>query len=326
MMTLLFHFAALMAVIMVAGSYLARFADQLGERMGLSRSMAGILLLAVATSLPELAVSCHAVMIPAVDLAVGDMFGSCLFNLLILAVLDLTTRTRGSMLSRSAAAHAISAMSSILLTSVALLFLLVDQPWSIGRMGLGSITILFVYLLCLRLIYFDQRFERADEPPAESDPRPLWRIVTGYVLATAAILLTAPQLAELAHQLSIVTGLGGTFVGTTLVALATSLPEISTTWAAIRMGALEMAIGNILGSNSFNIVVLFAVDLCYAEPLLAAASQTHAITAASVIVITALVTLGMLYRAEKRFWIIEPDAVLVMLAVFGALALVYWSG
>lgn len=323
MASLLIQFALLTAVIVVGGSFLARFADQLGDRLGLSRSMAGILLLAVATSLPEMAVSCHAAMIPSLDLAVGDLFGSCLFNLLILAVLDLVTKTRGSMLARSAAAHALSATSSILLTAVALVFLLVDLPISLGRVGMGSTAVLVFYLVSVRLIYFDQRFERAVEAPSIESDQPFWKIVTGYMIATLVILSTAPMLAETANELALVTGLGATFIGTTLVALATSLPEISTTWAAIRMGAPELAIGNILGSNSFNIVILFAVDLCSEAPLLASVSDTHALTAAFVIVITAIASLGMLYRAEKRYWVIEPDAVAVILAVFAALAMVY---
>ncbi len=323
MTTLLIQFGVLTIVIVAAGSFLARFADQLGDRLGLSRSMAGVLLLAVATSLPEMAVSCHAAMIPAIDLAVGDLFGSCLFNLLILAVLDLVTKTRGKMLSRSAAAHALSATSGILLTAVALVFMLVDLPISLGRVGVGSTVVLVFYLASVRLIYFDQRFERAVEGSTVESDAPLWKVAGGYVLATVVILSTAPMLAETANELADVTGLGGTFIGTTLVALATSLPEISTTWAAIRMGASELAIGNILGSNSFNIVILFVVDLFSAEPLLASVSSTHALTAAAVIVTTSIASLGMLYRAEKRYWVIEPDAVAVILVVFAALAMVY---
>ena len=327
MLALFAEFTVIAIVIVIAGTYLAKFAGQLGERTGLGRLMAGIVLLAVATSLPELIVSCYAVLIPAPDLAVGDLLGSCLFNLLILAVLDLTTRTGGSMLSRSAAAHSLSAMASVLLTAVALLFLLVDLPWMIWRLGPGSMSILISYGLCLRLIYFDQQFGR--KAKTRESPKmtfPLRNVILGYATATLVIFLAAPQLVVTADQLALESGLGGTFVGTTFVALATSLPEVSTTRAALRMGAPDMAIGNIMGSNSFNIVVLFAVDLFYEKPLLASVLNTHAVTATAVIIVTSLVAMGMLYRAEKRFWLIEPDAVIVILFIVGALVLVYRAG
>lgn len=321
---LLAQFIVLAGVIVVAGTYLAKSADLLGERTGMGRSMAGLVFLAIATSLPELTVDCSAAMIPAPDLAVGDILGSCLFNLLILAVLDLATTTRGRMLSRSAAAHALSATASILLTAFTLLFLLVDFPWPFHALGPGSIVIVITYALCVRLIYFDQQFEHGDTTPEVSaGETPLRRILATYVAATLVIFAAAPWLARTADQLAQLTGLGGTFVGTTLVALSTSLPEASTTRAAIRMNAPDLAIGNILGSNSFNIVILFAVDLFYDGPLLASVSETHAITAVAVVLVTAVATMGMLYRAEKRLWLIEPDAFVVILFVVGALWLVY---
>jgi cation:H+ antiporter len=119
------------------------------------------------------------------------------------------------------------------------------------------------------------------------------------------------------------TGLGGTFIGTTLVAFATSSPEIVTTLAAVRTGAFDLAVGNIMGSNTFNMTILLAGDLFYDGSILDAASPTHAITAACVIVVTVVATLAMLYRAEKRYWLIEPDALLIISLVLGSLGLVY---
>ena len=98
---------------------------------------------------------------------------------------------------------------------------------------------------------------------------PLWAAVGGYLLATGIIFGAAPSLARTADELARVTGLGGTFVGTTLVAATTSLPEIVTTTAALRMGAVNLAIGNVFGSNTFNMVILSVADLFSPEPILA---------------------------------------------------------
>lgn len=324
MTMLIVQFVLLALVIVVAGSFLARYADQLGERTGLGRSMSGVVLLALATSLPELSVGCQAGWIGAADLAVGDLLGSSLFNLLILAVLDLTTHTAGKMLTRTTAAHALSATAGMMLTALVLLFLLVDIPFSFGWVGVGSVVIFLAYLVSLRLIYLDQQVGRLGVEEAKPvGGIPLGRIVAGYMMGTATILVAAGYLTRTADELSKVTGLGGTFVGTTLVALVTSLPEISTTLAAVRMRAYDMAVGNILGSNAFNVAALIGIDLFYGQPLLGSVSETHAVTAVAVIIVTAVLIMGLLYRAEKRYWIIEPDAGLVILLVLGAFGVLY---
>ncbi len=333
MAVLLLKFVVLAALIIIAGSYLARYADVIGERTPLGHTLAGLVLLAMATSLPELTVDCSAAWIGAPDLAVGDLFGSSLMNLLILAVLDLAFSTRGPLLSRMAAAHALSAIMSLVLTGIAMLFLLLRVDWGL-RVGPGTLAIAVTYLALLRLVYFDQQYAMA-ETPAEGPKKlrashnptiSLRRAIVGYVLSTIVVFVVAPSLADTADQLATVSGLGRTFVGTTLVALSTSLPEVVTTMAALRMGNVDMAVGNIFGSNSFNMTILFATDLFYEKPLLANVSPTHAATAASVMIITSVATASLLYRAEKRYWILEPDAALVLLLVLGALGMVYYLG
>jgi len=331
---LILEFIALAAVIIVAGAVLTRYADALGERLGMGGSLAGMVLLATATSLPELAIDCNAAAMGAPDLAVGDLFGSSLINLLILACIDLLFRTRGRMLSSMAGAHTISATMSIVLTALALLFLLLklNLPWL--PISPGTVAIFLVYMFLLRMVYFDQRFaaehgSAASEPVAEIPPPKhisTLRATIGYVAAAAVILIVAPFMAGTAEKLAEVSGLGRTFIGTTLVAVSTSLPEMVTTATAVRMGAFDLAVGNIFGSNSFNMTILLGVDLFYDGPLLASVSQAHAITATSVIVVTSVAIMGLLYRAERRYWLIEPDAALIILLVLGSLGLVYYAG
>ncbi len=327
MTALIVEFFLCSAVVIVAGTFLARFADRLGEMTGIGRSMAGVVLLALATSLPELLVGCKAVAVGAVDLGLGDLIGSSLFNLLILAILDLSTQTRGGMLSKSAASHALSAICSILLTSIVLLFLLLEAPWTFLNLGLGSWMVFVAYLFCLRLIFFDHQTSTAGRAEEEHPAAQNWKFVTaGYVLSAAVIFIAAPRLATVSDELAEATGLGGTIFGTTFVALITSLPEAVTTFTALRMGAVDMAVGNIFGSNAFNMVLLVGLDFVHEGSLLEAASATHAVTAVMVILVTTVVIQGLLYRAEKRFWIVEPDAVLVILLVVAALAIVYRIG
>ncbi len=329
---LLIEFAALSAVIVVAGTKLAHFGDIIGEWTGMGRTLVGVVLLAAATSMPEFAVDCSSAYIGLLDQGVGDLLGSSLMNLLILGLLDMVFHPRGHMLNRLSAAHAFSATMSLILTTIVLLCLMLQTPLLPGlRISGGSVVLLLTYILLMRLIYFDEKHaqqlveDEADEasgPPALS----LRRAVVGYLVCTGAIFGAAPFLASVAGVIAEETGLGGTFIGTTLLALCTSLPEAVTTWAAVRMGAYDMAVGNIFGSNTFNMAIIPAVDLFYGGSLFASVSPVHAVTATMVLLVTGVAMLGLLYRVEKKFWLIEPDSALLILLVVGALGIVFMLG
>ncbi len=330
------EFVLLAATVAVAGVFLAQAADVLAEVTGLGRLLVGSLLLAAVTSLPELSVDIAAVRHGMPDLAAGDLFGSSLMNLLILAVVDLVQRSGRRMLSREAASHALSATLGIAMTALAgLAILTAHRLPSFSLLGIGgwSWSILVAYLLGARMLFIDQRIsarlaaEAGAAAPAESFPPPKrnrrWRPVTIFLTAAAVLLVAGSRLAEAAGRLADETGLGGTFVGTTLVALSTSLPELVAAITAVRLGALDLAIGNTFGSNAFNMILFVPLDACHAGPLFAVVSQVHVVTALAVIAATAIAVLGQLYHVERRIPVCEPDAVLMLLVLTGALALVY---
>ncbi|HEX5137064.1 MAG TPA: sodium:calcium antiporter [Planctomycetota bacterium] len=323
-------FLAAGTAIVVAGSVLTRCGDAIAELTGLGRLLVGAVLVAGATSLPEVLVDINAVAREGLpDLAVGDLLGSSLMNLLILATIDFMVRSPRRMLSRMSAAHALSATMAILLTAMVAAAILVPFKHEILGIGTGVWAIGIVYFLGLRMTYFDQRFaadvagEKAPAPEVGGRKLSLKAATTGFVAAGAVIFLAAPYLAHAAGRIAELTGAGSTFIGSTLVALSTSLPELVATIAAVRMGASDLAVGNIFGSNAFNMVILLPVDLAHPGAVLADVSPAHAITALAVIIVTAVAVLGILYRAEKRIWLIEPDAALVVLLVLGALGLLY---
>ncbi len=153
----------------------------------------------------------------------------------------------------------------------------------------------------------------------------LVRALTGFAVAAAAILIAGPFMAEAAGTLAELSGLGGTFVGTTLVALSTSLPELVASLTAVRMGAFDLAVGNVFGSNAFNMVLLIPLDVVYREgSLLSAVSPNHALTCLASIVVTCVAVAGQLYQVERRTKFIEPDALLVIVLICGAIGMLYW--
>ena len=311
-------FCVIAAIVAATGVVLASSADKLGAAFGLHRSVTGFMLLAAATSLPELIVGCRIAQAGAVDMAVGGILGSCLINLLVLGVIDLLQRSRGRMLSRKAAAQALAALASILLAIIVVLAILVKESPSWSRYHFGSLMLVVVYLLTARLVYVDQNRQRknveteavADEQKQDEEKRlrPVWY----YIGATVLLLILATPLARSSQELAVLLGLSGTFFGAVFLALVTSLPEFVTTYQATRMEAEDLAIGNILGSNTFNLVILVAIDVFYHKPLFGNLGDVHAVAAAGVIVTTTIAAMGLLYRAEDRVWYLEPDATSVI--------------
>ncbi|MFP5387229.1 MAG: sodium:calcium antiporter, partial [Bacteriovoracia bacterium] len=212
-----------------AATFLVKFADQIADATKLGRLLVGSLFLAAATSLPELLVDINAVKDGFPDIGVGNVFGSCLFNLFILAIGDIFHKGSHTIFSRESAAHALSAAMSIMITSIAGIAIFLApylQSYSTGPVGLGTMAIVIFYIFGTRLIFFDQRISMTKttvttvENPGKVS---IQRAFTGYFISATVILAAAPFLAEAAGEIAEKSGLGGTFVGTTLVSLATTL-------------------------------------------------------------------------------------------------------
>jgi cation:H+ antiporter len=326
------QFVLCAAVIVVAGTFLTRCADAIADLTGLGRLVIGSVLLAGATSLPELTVDISAVRMGLADLAVGDLLGSSLMNLLILAGLDLATGQRTKMLSKQGAAHALSGAVSVALTAyvgLALITAKAFEPFAVFGTSPAILGLVIAYALSVRLVYLDQRIAlRTDAERGASEHAPpamsLKWALAGFGLCALVILVAGPFLAEAAGILAEKTGLGTTFVGTTLVALSTSLPELVATIVALRMGSVDLAVGNVFGSNAFNMILLAPLDVLHTGSLLAAVSTRHIVTCLAVVLATQVAVMGQLYQAESRVRFIDPDAWLVVTIVVGALGLVYY--
>lgn len=299
---LLLQFALCAALIARAGFVLSRSVDRLARHHGWGRGWAGLALLATVTSLPELASGVSAVTwVDAPNLAVGDVLGSCMFNLLFLVVVD-AVQARQPIYRDASSTHLLSAgFGVVMLGFVAMSLLLAPHAPRLFHLGLYSPAMLALYLFALASV---NRFERrngaanargAGEP---IDARREWR---AFALAAGVVLVAGAWLPEVADRLAQLTGLSRSFVGTLWLAFVTSLPEIAVTLAALRLGALDLAIANLLGSNLFNIAVLAVDDVAYLRgPLLTDVAPVHAGTAVSAMAMTGLVIIGLVLRPQGR--------------------------
>jgi len=299
--------AVCLAVIGVAGVRLSRYGDIIAEKSGLSRGWIGLILLATVTSLPELVTGLSSVTVAGVpDIAVGDILGSCVFNLLIIVVLDFLYR-KESIFSRARQGNMLAAGYGIALIGFAGFNLLVYRDGNspaIGHVGYYTPVILLLYLLAMRSLY---RYEKANvsdyvEERAERYPEiTLQRALRAYAMAAVAVVGAGAWLPFIAADLAAAMAWEQSFVGTLFVAAVTSAPEVAVTLAALRIGAVDLAIGNLFGSNLFNVAILAIDDLAYLPgPLFADVSIAHAASAFSAMMMSGLAVVGLVLRPQSR--------------------------
>ena len=299
------QFGICVLLIGAAGSRLCRYGDVIAEKTGLSGTWIGVVMLATVTSLPELATGVSSVSFAdAPDLAVGDVLGSCVFNLFIIFILDFLHR-KESVYTRASQGHILSAGFGIMMLGFAGFSLLASsegQVVSIGHVGLYSPLILLLYILAMRTVFrYEQgrRQESAEQVAEVYAHLSLRQAIIGYALAAAVVVGAGTWLPFVGQALAHLMGWETTFVGTLFVAFATSVPEMVVTLAALRIGALDMALGNVLGSNLFNVAILAVDDILYLPgPLFEHVSSIHSLSAVSAIMMSGIAIVGLLYRPK----------------------------
>ena len=316
------------AVIVVAGSFLARYGEVIGDKSGLGRSWIGVVLLAATTSLPELFTGFGATAItPLPNIAVGDILGSCMFNLLILSLMDAIQPDRIS--ARAHQGHALAMGFGLALMGVTGLGLVAAPHWPVlGWIGLYSPLFITVYFVAIRttFVYERQRLAREPHPAAvTTDARvTLSAALLRYCAAAVFVVGGALYLPSLGASLARETGLGEAFVGSLFIAITTSLPEIVVSVAAVRMGALDLGISNVLGSNLFNILILGLDDVFYTPgPLLAAVDASHLVAAFAVVLMNAIFLVGLTQQVLTKRFRVAWDTTAIAGVYAAAIWLVY---
>jgi cation:H+ antiporter len=291
----------------IAGVKLSRYGDAIADKTGLGGTWIGVVMLASVTSLPELVTGVSSVTVADTpDIAVGDVLGSCVFNLLLIVLLDFLSRDE-SVYRRASQGHILAAGFGIMLIGIAgFNLLLADKggSFSLWHMGLYSPAILILYAISMRSVFLYEAAQIKEFTDAKADAYPeltLRAAVLKYIAAAAVVLIAGVWLPFIAKALAHEMGWYQSFVGTLFVAFVTSLPEMVVTVAALRLGAVDMAIGNLFGSNLFNIGILAIDDILFLPgPLFDSVSATHAISAFSAIMMTGVAIVGLLYRPRTR--------------------------
>lgn len=315
--------------VVLAGARLAHDGEIIAEGTGLGSMWIGAILVAAATSLPELLTDIAAVLQNHAGLAVGDLFGSNMANMLILAVADICTR-KPRLLTRVAINQALVGILAICLALLAAVGVATRSGSAFG-LGWATIAVGFTYVAGMRVI-----FHNRPEPPFRSEAevaeaRPssasLRRAVVGFTFAALVLLIAAPALARSTAGLADQLGISMGFAGMLLLAITTSLPEAAVSVAGVRAGSYNLVVGNLLGSNCFNMAALIPLDLVHGRgSIFEAVDPSLTIGALAGAILMTLALMDVLNKSERRVWMIEPGPAFMVLAYFAGLYLAFTTG
>ncbi|MGD9511447.1 MAG: sodium:calcium antiporter [Geminicoccaceae bacterium] len=331
-------FAAGGAIVWAAGTRMVGLVDRLAGRTGMGQGFAGMLLLGGIVSLTEISTVSTAAFTDSPLLALNNLLGSESINLFLLAAVDpLSGREALTSFIAKPAMLLQGTVGVVLLALAAVAIAVGDYP--LFGVGLWS-TLLF--LLCLGSLWLSARYERrkvwiafdqeATEEEQEEASESAERgssdrllFLCARIAAVSVIILGAGFLLSMTGEaLAEQTGLGASLVGFVLVGISTSLPELSTITAAIRLKRYEMAIGDILGSNVFNLLLIFLADVVYTGgPVFNHAGRFEIVAALLGIIMTGILLLGLLERRDRTLLGMGYDSA-AMLAVFlGGVGILY---
>ena len=222
----------------------------IAEKFGIPQLVVGLTIVAMGTSAPEAAVSITAALKGTADIAVGNVVGSNILNILI--ILGLTGLITSVAVQKSTLFYE---MPYMLLITVVLLFMGMQG----GSVNLVEGIILWV-LFILYLAYLFMMAKKGKQSAEDSkETRPVWKLLFWGILGGVVVVLGSNVTVDSATALAEVIGLSEKFIGLTIVALGTSLPELVTSVTAAKKGNADIAIGNIVGSNIFNILAFPAL-------------------------------------------------------------------
>lgn len=339
-------FALAAAAVWLAGVRLEAAVKKISTATKLGTAFGGFVLLAVATSLPEVATTITGGVIGNAALVTNNLLGGVMMQTAILAVADCMLR-RGALTSCTPQfSLLLGGVSLVMLIGVALAVMTAGDHFPVAGVGLGTTAIFSVHLILVYLNYRarrDPRWEpiladrdeestaarsnREDEKESEENSitlRKAWLVFAGggvvIFVAGWAVMVTAETITKQ-------TGMAASFVGATFVAIATSLPELSTTITAVRRGHNAMAVSNIFGSNLWDVSLLFVGDVFFrAGPLLGAAPRQAMFTGSLGLVMTCVYLWGLLERQDRTVWRAGVDSAIVLVLYFGGLFVLYTMG
>jgi len=262
-------FLASALTVVFCGAKLAVYGDALASLTGWGRLFVGGLLLALATSLPELSTNVSAVRLdpPNPELAVGTVLGANMKNMVTLAGVALAF---GGVrfLRQVAPEQGYLMVVAIGLTGAAVLFGGLNMGIKVWEVGLSSVILIILFVAGMWWVYNTRPTDANDEDEEKDAGMTLRRAWYMFGLVSVGVVASGFFLAWSTDEIAEITGIASSTLGILLVAFVTTIPEISATVMAARIGAMDLAVAGVYGSSVFNISLLFYSDIFYREGIL----------------------------------------------------------
>jgi cation:H+ antiporter len=319
-LVLVFLLAA--AATWIAGLYLSKTTDVLDGRFGLGDAVGGLLLLGLAGSLPELAITASAAVSGNLSLAVGNLLGGIAMQTLVLVLLDGASRRDTPLTSLSDLNPLFESTLVIVVLLIALMGTFLEPSTAIGPVSPASIGIVVFFLLGVYAINRGRKnpawqTEGEPPPPAEKAPNRFDRSLTKTVLfvfglASIVTLIAGVMLEQTGNQLADNWGINGAIFGATILAAVTALPEISSGIQAVRLGNVGLAMSDIYGGNAVQLTFFLLADILAGSPVLPTARHQSLWLGAIGAAMTGVFVFGLLMRQERKLWLIGRDSLLVL--------------
>ncbi len=317
-------------VIIFAGIELTRDADILSDRFHWGKTWIGIVLLGFVTSLPEAITSLASVIsMNADDLAVGNILGSNNFNPMLIVMMDFVYR-KGAVTNFISykKVHLASAIFAIILTAMVVLEISLNlrySLWDIGPFSIGTLMIgIFFFIFMYQLARISKKEKEDLLNVGVTSEEPTGQIFLKLFISIIFVVGGSIFLANSADVIAQTTGLGRTFVGSIFLAFATSLPELVVTLSALKLGQLDLALGNIFGSNMTNIFILSLCDIFHkGQRILSVVSPTHIFTGILSIVLVSIAIIGLRSKNKMKIGFIGVDSVIMLILFILGTGLLY---
>lgn len=319
-------FVAAAVAVWLAGSRLAGYVDALTDKTPLGQAFMGMLLLGGITSLPELAAVSTSAVTGNAPLAINNLLGTASINLVLLAAADFHFG-RGAL--TAVAARPATLMQGVLSMILATLVALIATVGDVGMFGIGAGSMV-IACAALGALWLSSDFEHqhvweavgdgdgGPEGEARKDDRSVGRLSLYIGLCAVLILISGFVLSITADAIATKTGAAAGMIGFVLVGFATSLPELSSIIAALQLKRFQMAIGDIFGTNIFNLLLIAVADLLYrGGPVLAESRRFEVTGAILAVLMTGIFIVGLLERKDRTILRMGYDsaAALVTFAV-----------
>ena len=318
----------------IAGIFLSDATDVVDKRFNLGEAMGGLILLGVAGTLPEIAITVSAAIQGHLGLATGNLLGGIAMQTLVLVLLDATSRSKSPLTSLSTVLEPIiEAIFVVMLVTMALLGPLLPASVAIGPISPISILIVITWVFGLLVLNRLGKSERwtmaaqvveaelvAPSPGPVEGVRPnrfersgTRKVVFAFLLAAGVTLIAGVILEQSGNALANDWGINGVIFGATILAAVTALPEVSTGIRAVRLGQVGLAMGDIFGGNQVQMTLFLLADILAGKPVLQSVNASSSWLGGIGVVVTAVFAGGLVMRPPKKFVGIGPDSWLVLL-------------